>query len=136
MVHCDLKPGNILVDQNCDLKICDLGLARAQELSTTDYVATKWYRAPEILLTWQAYDEKVDIWSAGCILAELLRGKPLFPGQNYIHQFHVITELLGTPAEDVISKMTTPNVCLGNILHSNSHSSPEYDRCRSSMEIF
>ncbi|CAI2185362.1 19195_t:CDS:10 [Funneliformis geosporum] len=78
-----LKPSNILVNENCDLKICDFGLARLQDPQMTGYVSTRYYRAPEIMLTWQKYDVAVDIWSAGCIFAEMLEGKPLFPGKDH-----------------------------------------------------
>lgn len=76
------KPSNILVNENCDLKICDFGLARIQDPQMTGYVSTRYYRAPEIMLTWQKYDVAVDIWSTGCIFAEMLEGKPLFPGKD------------------------------------------------------
>ncbi|KAJ5865854.1 hypothetical protein N7534_000407 [Penicillium rubens] len=65
VVHRDLKPSNILINENCDLKICDFGLARIQDPQMTGYVSTRYYRAPEIMLTWQKYDVEVDIWSAG-----------------------------------------------------------------------
>ncbi|CAZ82188.1 unnamed protein product [Tuber melanosporum] len=100
VVHRDLKPSNILVNENCDLKICDFGLARIQDPQMTGYVSTRYYRAPEIMLTWQKYDVEVDIWSAGCIFAEMLEGKPLFPGKDHVNQFSIITELLGTPPDD------------------------------------
>ncbi len=64
------------------LKICDFGLARIQDPQMTGYVSTRYYRAPEIMLTWQKYDVAVDIWSTGCIFAEMLEGKPLFPGKD------------------------------------------------------
>lgn len=76
----------------------------------TGYVSTRYYRAPEIMLTWQKYDVAVDIWSAGCIFAEMLEGKPLFPGKDHVHQFSIITELLGTPPEDVIQTIASENV--------------------------
>jgi p38 MAP kinase len=76
----------------------------------TGYVSTRYYRAPEIMLTWRKYNEKVDIWSAGCIFAELLMGEPLFPGKNHINQFCVITDLLGSPPEEVIANITSENV--------------------------
>ncbi|GFF26081.1 hypothetical protein IFM46972_01661 [Aspergillus udagawae] len=110
VIHRDLKPTNILINENCDLKICDFGLARLQEPQMTGYVATRYYRAPEIMLTWQRYGVQVDVWSAGCILAEMLRGKPLFPGKDHVHQFHLITNILGNPPDAVIEKITSKNI--------------------------
>ncbi|KAF7118493.1 hypothetical protein CNMCM5793_008019 [Aspergillus hiratsukae] len=109
VIHRDLKPTNILINENCDVKICDFGLARLQEPQMTGYVATRYYRAPEIMLTWQRYGVQVDVWSAGCILAEMLRGKPLFPGKDHVHQFHLITNILGNPPDAVIEKITSKN---------------------------
>ncbi len=110
VVHRDLKPSNILINENCDLKICDFGLARIQDPQMTGYVSTRYYRAPEIMLTWQKYDVEVDIWSAACIFAEMLEGKPLFPGKDHVNQFSIITELLGTPPDDVIQTICSENV--------------------------
>eukprot|EP01065_Artemidia_motanka_P048208 TRINITY_DN7725_c0_g1_i1.p1 TRINITY_DN7725_c0_g1~~TRINITY_DN7725_c0_g1_i1.p1 ORF type:complete len:506 (+),score=120.11 TRINITY_DN7725_c0_g1_i1:112-1518(+) len=105
VMHRDLKPANILVNINCDLKICDFGLARGynagdcmQEL--TDYVITRWYRPPELLLMCTQYTPVVDIWSVGCIFAELMNRKPLFPGKDYLHQLHLICDLLGVPTDE------------------------------------
>ncbi|KAG8946356.1 MAPK protein hog1 [Tulasnella sp. 424] len=109
VIHRDLKPSNILVNENCDLKICDFGLARIQDPQMTGYVSTRYYRAPEIMLTWQKYDVAVDIWSTGCIFAEMLEGKPLFPGKDHVNQFSIITELLGTPGDDVIKTICSEN---------------------------
>ena len=88
-MHRDLKPRNLLVNSNCDLKICDFGLARAmipemkeKSVNMTDYVATRWYRAPELLLSMREYNESVDVWSVGCIFAELIRRRPFLPGTN------------------------------------------------------
>lgn len=75
----------------------------------TGYVSTRYYRAPEIMLTWQKYDVAVDIWSTGCIFAEMLEGKPLFPGKDHVNQFSIITELLGTPPDDVIKTIASEN---------------------------
>lgn len=103
VLHRDLKPSNLLLNANCDLKICDFGLARHADPSDSDqgflteYVATRWYRAPEIMLSWKRYTKAIDVWSVGCILAELLGRKPLFPGRNYMHQLHLIIDILGTP---------------------------------------
>ncbi|KAH9450571.1 hypothetical protein Pst134EB_018101 [Puccinia striiformis f. sp. tritici] len=111
VVHRDLKPSNILVNENCDLKICDFGLARLQDPQMTGYVSTRYYRAPEIMLTWQKYDVAVDIWSAGCIFAEMLEGKPLYSLVKIVNvnQFSIITELLGTPPDDVIATICSEN---------------------------
>lgn len=109
VIHRDLKPSNILINENCDLKICDFGLARIQDPQMTGYVSTRYYRAPEIMLTWQKYDTEVDLWSVGCILAEMIEGKPLFPGKDHVHQFSIITELLGLPPADVIDTICSEN---------------------------
>lgn len=109
VVHRDLKPSNILINENCDLKICDFGLARVQDPQMTGYVATRYYRAPEIMLTWQKYDSAVDIWSAGCIFSEMMEGQPLFPGRDHVHQFSIITELLGSPPPEVIETICSEN---------------------------
>jgi len=112
--HRDLKPKNILANSDCKLKICDFGLARPSfnDMPTTvfwtDYVATRWYRAPELCGSFFAkYTPAIDIWSIGCIFAEVLLGKPLFAGRNVVHQLELITDLLGTPAPEVIAKVTT-----------------------------
>ena len=82
IIHRDLKPSNLAVNEDCDLKILDFGLARPTDAEMTGYVATRWYRAPEIMLNWMHYSQTVDIWSVGCIMAELLTGRPLFPGDD------------------------------------------------------
>jgi p38 MAP kinase len=76
----------------------------------TGYISTRYYRAPEIMLTWKRYNEKVDIWSAGCIFAEMIMGRPLFPGKDHIDQYCVITQLLGSPPEDVIANVSSQSV--------------------------
>ncbi|WOK97277.1 mitogen-activated protein kinase 10 isoform X1 [Canna indica] len=110
--HRDLKPKNILANANCKLKICDFGLARVAFSDTpttifwTDYVATRWYRAPELCGSFYSkYTPAIDIWSIGCIFAELLTGKPIFPGKNVVHQLDLMTDLLGTPSLDTISRV-------------------------------
>uniref|UniRef100_J3M3W7 mitogen-activated protein kinase n=1 Tax=Oryza brachyantha TaxID=4533 RepID=J3M3W7_ORYBR len=110
--HRDLKPKNILANADCKLKICDFGLARVAFSDTptaifwTDYIATRWYRAPELCGSFfSKYTPAIDIWSIGCIFAELLTGKPLFPGKNVVHQLDIITDLLGTPSPETISRI-------------------------------
>ncbi|TIB70124.1 hypothetical protein E3P77_00111 [Wallemia ichthyophaga] len=108
VIHRDLKPSNLLLNANCDLKVCDFGLARSTQTAEpgcetgfmTEYVATRWYRAPEIMLTFKQYTSAIDIWSVGCILAEMLSGRPLFPGRDYHHQLTLILDVLGTPTLD------------------------------------
>uniref|UniRef100_A0A669DWI8 mitogen-activated protein kinase n=1 Tax=Oreochromis niloticus TaxID=8128 RepID=A0A669DWI8_ORENI len=84
IIHRDLKPSNLAVNEDCELKILDFGLARHTDDEMTGYVATRWYRAPEIMLNWMHYNMTVDIWSVGCIMAELLTGRALFPGTDRI----------------------------------------------------
>lgn len=107
--HRDLKPENVLVNSNSATKICDFGLARiAREGDDvvyvwTDYIATRWYRAPELLGAkhWR-YSKSIDIWSLGCIFAEMLTGYPLFPGRNTYDQVMQITRVLGVPEHDTL----------------------------------
>ncbi|CAI5943938.1 unnamed protein product [Closterium sp. NIES-64] len=102
VLHRDLKPSNLLLNASCDLKICDFGLARtgSEKGFMTEYVVTRWYRAPELLLSCDEYTFAIDMWSVGCIFAELLGRKPLFPGKDYIHQLKLIINLIGSPDED------------------------------------
>lgn len=107
LIHRDLKPSNIAVNEDCELKILDFGLARPTDEEMTGYVATRWYRAPEIMLNWMHYNMTVDIWSVGCIMAELLTGKPLFPGTDHIDQLTRIMALVGTPDNKLLAKITS-----------------------------
>jgi len=112
IIHRDLKPRNILINSDCQLKICDFGLSRPlfqpvkeKKNLMTQYVTTRWYRSPEVLLSWERYDKSVDVWSAGCIFAELLTRKTLFPGDNINHQLELIFDLIGTPEVDEVKKI-------------------------------
>lgn len=134
IVHRDIKPANLLVDADCNLKICDLGLARtighaiqcryfgrsqSGDGSVTQHVATRWYRAPEVILL-QPYDEKIDIWAAGCVMAEMFTGTPLFPGSGCYpmtpqcndkqtvsaDQMHIIVRVLGMPSEHDLRQLS------------------------------
>eukprot|EP00403_Amphidinium_massartii_P000743 CAMPEP_0178379650 /NCGR_PEP_ID=MMETSP0689_2-20121128/5054_1 /TAXON_ID=160604 /ORGANISM="Amphidinium massartii, Strain CS-259" /LENGTH=403 /DNA_ID=CAMNT_0019999763 /DNA_START=41 /DNA_END=1252 /DNA_ORIENTATION=+ len=112
IIHRDLKPRNLLVNSNCDLKVCDYGLARGtfpeeefQNCPMTEYVCTRWYRAPEVLCSWPDYGKPIDVWSIGCIFAEMLKRKPLFPGRNTQHQLQLIIACLGTPERAVLRRI-------------------------------
>ncbi|XP_038260707.1 mitogen-activated protein kinase 7 isoform X1 [Dermochelys coriacea] len=109
VIHRDLKPSNLLINENCELKIGDFGMARGlctkpdeYKYFMTEYVATRWYRAPELMLSLHEYTQAIDMWSVGCIFAEMLGRKQLFPGKNYIHQLQLIMTVLGTPSAKVI----------------------------------
>ncbi|KAL4424349.1 hypothetical protein ABPG75_001650 [Micractinium tetrahymenae] len=110
VVHRDLKPSNILLNGNCELRICDFGLARAeannQELMA-EYVVTRWYRAPELLLSCADYGSAIDMWSVGCIFAELLGRKPLFPGKDFVHQLNMVCKVVGTPSAEEIAAVSS-----------------------------
>ncbi|XP_067135261.1 mitogen-activated protein kinase 1-like isoform X2 [Centruroides vittatus] len=106
VLHRDLKPSNILLNTCCDLKICDFGLARIADPDhdhtgfLTEYVATRWYRAPEIMLNSKGYTKSIDIWSVGCILAEMISNRPIFPGKHYLDQLNRILAILGSPTSE------------------------------------
>jgi mitogen-activated protein kinase 15 len=111
VIHRDLKPSNILIDKDSYIKVCDFRLARCltnssgKERIMTDYVGTRWYRAPEILLGSTKYDTKADIWSVGCIFGELLGGKPMFPGSSTLDQINKVLEFTGKPNKEDIKSI-------------------------------
>jgi cyclin-dependent kinase len=103
VLHRDLKPQNLLIDSSGNLKLADFGLARAFGVPLRTYtheVVTLWYRSPEILLGGRQYSTGVDMWSIGCIFAEMATRKPLFPGDSEIDEIFKIFRILGTPTEE------------------------------------
>jgi len=111
IMHRDLKPANLLISSTGHLKIADFGLARVfsnekEERLYSHQVATRWYRAPELLYGARKYDEGVDLWAVGCIFGELLNNSPLFPGENDIEQLCCVLRVLGTPTEETWPGMT------------------------------
>ncbi len=119
ILHRDLKPENILINSDTCIRISDFGLARVQndhEAFMTLYVATRWYRAPEVILSWKDYSKAIDVWSAACVVAELISNRPLFAGQNYMHQVNVICELVGTPSAEELANI--PNQVAANYVRN------------------
>ena len=112
IIHRDLKPSNILVNPQCKIQIADFGLSRSvyhtveeEDPILTEYIATRWYRAPEIVLGAQQYTKAVDIWSIGCILGEMLHSRPIFPGKSTLNQIELILMLIGLPTDDDLESL-------------------------------
>lgn len=128
LLHRDIKPSNLLLNSECHMKLCDFGLARsiaaleseqAVKPVLTDYIATRWYRAPEILLGSTKYTKGIDTWSIGCIVGELLSGKPMFPGTSTMNQLERIIAVTGPPTAEDIAAINSPfaDTMLENLGH-------------------
>jgi len=123
LVHRDIKPSNILLDSDCLVKICDFGLARSLYQKDpeqgnpvlTEYIATRWYRPPEVLLGSTSYTQGVDMWSVGCILGELVAGKPIFPGTSTVNQLDRIMQVTGYPTLADIETMKSASAVLESL---------------------
>merc|ERR1712023_578031 len=109
VLHRDLKPQNLLINKDGDLKLADFGLARAFGIPVRSYtheVVTLWYRAPDVLMGSRKYSTPVDIWSVGCIFAEMTNGRPLFPGKTEQDQLQKVFKVCGTPSETMWPTIT------------------------------
>ena len=124
IIHRDIKPENILIKDNSIIKLCDFGFARKMKVNEktnkfekmTDYMATRWYRAPEIILGQGNYGPEIDFWSIGCIMGEMADGNALFPGENQINQLEYIIKLLGNLPEELIHFYNNnPNFNINNL---------------------
>ena len=114
LLHRDIKPSNLLLNSDCHIKVCDFGLCRSVAESAgpapvlTDYVATRWYRAPEILLGSTRYTRGVDMWAVGAILGEMINGRPVFPGTSTMNQIERIVEVTNMPTPEDIAAIASP----------------------------
>eukprot|EP00931_Biecheleriopsis_adriatica_P049888 TRINITY_DN28868_c0_g1_i1.p1 TRINITY_DN28868_c0_g1~~TRINITY_DN28868_c0_g1_i1.p1 ORF type:complete len:474 (+),score=100.67 TRINITY_DN28868_c0_g1_i1:35-1456(+) len=150
VLHRDLKPGNVLVSADGIVKIADLGLARSMDLpeglgeeepELTEYVVTRWYRAPEVALTAARYTWAVDIWSAGCILGEMVTGNPLFKGSDPLNQLECIIAQLGDLGPEDVDWIRKPSaawtfverVCKQKC--ARAEDLPPFQRLRKQLEI-
>jgi len=113
-VHRDIKPANLLCSRDCHVRLCDLGMTRSLAMpegpqpTLTDYTSTRWYRAPEVLLGSVHYGKGVDLWGVGCVAAELMMSRPLFPGITTMNQVELILQISGRPSPQDVEALQTP----------------------------
>jgi cyclin-dependent kinase-like len=118
IIHRDIKPENLLLSKNGILKMCDFGFARQlsqHNQDYTDYVSTRWYRAPELLIGDQNYGKAVDVWAIGCLYSEILTGEPLFPGDSDIQTLYLILQIFGDQLNEKHKSMITKNPAFKHI---------------------
>nr|CCA21948.1 mitogenactivated protein kinase putative [Albugo laibachii Nc14] len=114
ILHRDIKPSNLLLNSDCHTRLCDFGLCRSvsedagPNPTLTDYVATRWYRAPEILFGSTRYTKAVDMWAVGCIIAEMIAGRPTFPGTSTMNQLERVLEVTGIPSNEDLESIESP----------------------------
>lgn len=115
VLHRDLKPQNLLINKRGELKLADFGLARAFGIPVNTFsneVVTLWYRAPDVLMGSRTYSTSIDVWSCGCIMAEMLSGVPIFRGRDNNDQLNQILRILGTPDEQTLRRIVQESVSL------------------------
>lgn len=117
VLHRDIKPENLLVSADCQLKICDFGISRGYSDNqyrnnqfSTEFISTRAYRAPEIMLSYQGYSPAVDVWSTGCILAEFLSKQIFFSATDYVGHLNKILQILGSPSKKIKDKIESKNI--------------------------
>ena len=123
IVHCDLKPENILIqmeDSEEHVKIIDFGSSCLEDEKLYTYIQSRFYRSPEIILGLD-YGPPIDMWSFGCVLAELASGHPIFPGENETDQLGCIMDVIGVPAPDLLQQCTRKRMFFGTLLFRNGH---------------
>ncbi|XP_075259604.1 cyclin-dependent kinase 18-like isoform X1 [Convolutriloba macropyga] len=134
ILHRDLKPQNLLINDRGELKLADFGLARAKSVPTKTYsneVVTLWYRPPDVLLGSTHYDASIDMWGVGCILYEMCTGRPLFAGNSAKEQLELIFEKMGVPTPEVVDEL----LCRGAGISATVTSQAQLDEMRASLDI-